>query len=320
MQVSDLDFSQAKVLVVGDVMLDEYVQGSADRISPEAPVPVLDVGTRKSEYRAGGAAGAAAVVASLGGTVTILGLIGNDPEGGHLMRLCGEYGNTDMVVGLEVTTQKIRCVADGQQMLRIDKEQRRGIPEEALSSLVERTSNTIESDEPEVVVISDYGKGAVTKELVDEVMSHGVFVVVDPKPVSHRDWYKGVSVVTPNQNEASGMVGVPKDEVEDWGKVAREISDILETNVLVTLGGDGMVLHMPSVGTYHHQAEVVEVFDVTGAGDSVIGTIAVCLASEQCFTVSCKIANIVAGIAVGHLGNKAVTIGELKAKAGGKAI
>jgi D-beta-D-heptose 7-phosphate kinase/D-beta-D-heptose 1-phosphate adenosyltransferase len=303
-------------VVVGDVMLDRYVWGQAERISPEAPVPVLRILGRSA--RPGGAANAATNIVALGGTAALGGVIGHD-AGGDDLRAAIADAQVD-VSGLVVesgrpTTVKTRYYAQGQQLLRADVEEAVPIPPRCEETLLEFvTGQTVD-----VVVISDYAKGVVSPTLAPAVIGTakraGVPVVVDPKGRGYEK-YGGASLVTPNQRELSDALNcdiATDDEVVDAG---RRLRDFLggETAVLVTRGPAGMTL-VDGAQVVHIATASTAVYDVTGAGDTVLATVALALGAGIDLPIAARLANRAAAIAVARVGAAAVTADELAAVA-----
>ncbi len=299
--------AQARVLVVGDVMLDRYWFSAVERISPEAPVPVALV--QREEDRMGGAANVALNAASLGAQTTLLSVVGSDDAGrrlAHLVTSSPIRSAMRQVVGLK-TTMKLRVVSRQQQLIRMDFE---STPDhEVLLELMERYEQ--ELDLHDVVLLSDYGKGGLAHvaRMLEMARLRGKPVLVDPKG---RDYsrYKGATLITPNRAEFTLATG-------DWHTEAalQQHADALRADlnldaVLVTRAEDGMSLFTKD-GHLHVQAEAKEVFDVSGAGDTVIATLAVMLAAGASLEDAVRTANRAAGIVVGKLGTACVTPAEL---------
>lgn len=303
--------------VVGDVMLDRYVWGAAERISPEAPVPVLRVDERST--CPGGAANAAANMVALGGSVVIAGVVGDDDAGQELTSGLVSLGVD--VAGLVIeagrpTTTKTRYYAQGQQLLRADVERPAAVGGACERSLVDLVS----ARRADVIVISDYAKGVVTETLAKAVIegarARGRPVVVDPKGRSYAK-YAGASVVTPNQGELASAVNFDVATDDDVVDAARRLAEDLggDTAILVTRGAAGMtlvagrdVLHIPTASE--------SVYDVTGAGDTVLATIALAMGAGLDLAFASRLANRAAAIAVSRVGAATVTADELAAAAG----
>jgi D-beta-D-heptose 7-phosphate kinase/D-beta-D-heptose 1-phosphate adenosyltransferase len=299
------------VWVVGDVMLDEYVTGSAERISPEAPVPVLRV--RDTELRLGGAANVARQVAALGGCATLGGIVGADGTGQDFLALCQRSGvdpRAIVVAPTRRTTRKLRALSQGQQLLRLDWEDTTRVGDDVLSQLIDRLES---SPTPDIIVLSDYAKGVVSEPLIKGLTrfakSAGCRLLVDPKRPDFCD-YRGAHIVTPNLAElrqATPRVFDP-ERVTEIASVAQEIAEQHAFEALVVTLGERGILIAPSRGTHEYiSASPRAVFDVTGAGDTAMGVLATALATGASLRDSVLLANVAAGVAVGEVGAAAVT-------------
>lgn len=317
-------FSSATVLIVGDVMLDQFVVGTVSRISPEAPVPVVQY--EKDDYRPGGAANVANNVRALGGNVELVGLTGADSAGQrlrHLMAACG-IGTSGLVVDpSRRTTTKLRVVTTRNlQVARIDYESDHEVEGEAEGLLISEVGRLIER--ANVVLVSDYLKGSITRPVMEKVVaagrSRGIPVLVDPK-VPHLHLYAGVSLVTPNHHEAEIATHLRIRTAEDAVAAAqlfREHAGCFD--VLITRGEHGMCL-LNGPDAVHYAAAAREVADVTGAGDTVISTTALSLAAGSSLKDACGLANQAAGVVVQKFGPATLTQEELLAavaRAGGQ--
>lgn len=309
-------FSKARVLVVGDVMIDHYVWGSVTRISPEAPVPVVSV--TKETMLLGAAANVVNNIHALGGTVGVCGVIGNDDAGQRLARLLRDQGiDTDglMVEDGRPTTIKTRVIAHNQQVVRFDREARNSIERDTHREIYEHVRRRI-VDGLDAIVLSDYCKGVVTKPLVRDIVrlarKSGIIVSVDPK-VNHFGMYSGVTILTPNAKEAS--VGA-KIDIEDEKSLLRAGSSLLRRlkcdAVLITRGEHGMSLFERGGRVTHIPTVAREVYDVTGAGDTVISVLTLAMAAGAPMGDAARISNYAAGIVVGVVGTATVRPGELK--------
>jgi len=295
------------VLVVGDIMLDRYWFGEVSRISPEAPVPVVLISNE--DQRLGGAANVAWNCKELGAGTRLLSVVGRDEPGRALEKLLKKKGvraSLQYDRGLS-TTQKLRVIGRRQQLLRIDFE--RPPSREVLASKLEEFKGALADFD--VVVLSDYGKGGLAHiaEMIRSARRAGKRVLVDPKG---EDWsrYKGASILTPNFAELREVVGSWKDE-KDLRSRAQALREKLGLEaLLLTRGGDGMTL-FSGKRILNVKAEAREVFDVTGAGDTVVATLAVMLAAGASLEAAMRVANRAAGIVVGKLGTAAVTHDEL---------
>ncbi len=295
---------QARVLVLGDVMLDHYMFGQVRRISPEAPVPILE--TTREDYLLGGAANVAFNLISMGVQVSMVSVIGADAAGRRLLQMLEDSGVESGYVEQTTarpTTIKTRLIAGQQQMLRVDREIRTELSTEEMKALEESLETAI--PEHDVVVVSDYGKGLITELMLSCIrricLNQKKPVICDPKVRDFRR-YRQMSCLTPNQAEAELAWGKSLDSLDEVrlaGKTLRE-EYVLET-LLITLGARGMMLFSDKEPV-HIATEAREVFDVTGAGDTVISALAACRALGQNWEFSARVANHAAGIVVGKLG------------------
>jgi len=302
-----------RVLVVGDAMLDEFVWGRVSRISPEAPVPVVQV-TGQS-FHLGGAGNVAANVRSLGGACTLVALVGRDAAGARVRDALEERGVEARLVdaGPRRTTLKTRIVAHGQQVVRADQEDTGDAPRELESQLVAAVRGALAG--AGALVVSDYEKGVVTAGLLRRVLPLArrlrVPVLVDPKP-RHFPLYRGASVVTPNQLETEQVTGLRLAGSAELAAAGRRILAALGCRaVLVTRGEQGMTLFERGRAPRHVEATAREVFDVTGAGDSVIATLALAVAAGAPLADAATLANAAASVVVGKLGTAQATPAEL---------
>ncbi|HVH45905.1 MAG TPA: D-glycero-beta-D-manno-heptose-7-phosphate kinase, partial [Labilithrix sp.] len=309
------DFKGRRIAVVGDLMLDEFVRGDVLRISPEAPVPVLEVKDRTA--MPGGAANAAANVASLGGKVSLVGCVGADVAGETTRRLAFEAGidaSGFVVDASRPTTLKTRIVARNQQVVRIDHETRGSFAPTIAEAVANAVRAALES--ADACIVSDYGKGIVTPELVRVIVeaAAGKPIVVDPK---RRDFgaYRGATLITPNLGELEVAVGRTTTSVDDIVEAAQTLLPQLGGGaILVTRGPGGMSLVEPGKSAVHVPARARAVFDVTGAGDTVVGTLALALAVRLPLAVAIDVASAAAAIAVSKPGTATVSIEELRAE------
>jgi rfaE bifunctional protein kinase chain/domain len=288
----------ARVLVVGDVMLDRYWFGDVSRISPEAPVPVARIG--RMEERAGGAANVARNIVSLGGQATILSVVGDDEAADALERLLEENGvrtSLQRDSGIS-TTIKLRVVARQQQLIRLDFED--APSREILASKLEEYERIV--DEHDVVILSDYGKGGLTHvaRMIAFARKQGKPVLIDPKGDDYSK-YAGATLLTPNRSEFRQVAGSWRDD-EDFVRKAQALRAELQLDaLLVTLSEAGMTLFTDE-GNLHQPTLAREVYDVSGAGDTVIGTLGLTLAAGLPLPQAMSLANAAAGIVVGKLG------------------
>ena len=309
-------FSQARVAVIGDVMLDCYVSGSVNRISPEAPVPVL----RVLEERAvpGGAANVAANLATLGLGVEIVGLAGQDGARDHLVEALRGIGDINcsglLAVAGRRTTKKLRIIGANQQIVRVDHEDVGPCDDAILGRLIKAARDAI--DAAQVVVLSDYNKGACSDTLIRTVIEYasavGKKVLIDPKR-SNLEIYRGASVLTPNRKELTDSTRMPcETDEEAAAAVARAQADC-EADILLTRSEKGMSFFPISGAPVHLATVAQDVFDVSGAGDTVVAVLAASMAVSMPFIDGMRMANHAAGIVVSKLGTASVTRDELAA-------
>ena len=303
------DLSGVRLLIVGDVMLDRYWFGEVSRISPEAPVPVVKV--ERSEERPGGAANVARNAAALGAQVSLLALVGDDEPGESLKRMMVRDGiDASLHVDPAVTTTvKLRVIGRQQQLLRIDFET---IPShEALRAKLSEFEQRLPACD--AVVFSDYGKGGLThiSAMIRLARAAGKTVLVDPKGDDY-SIYAGATIITPNRSEMREVVGRWKDETDLEHKATTLRTQLDLEALLVTRSEEGMTLFRAE-GPVHEKAVAREVFDVSGAGDTVIATLAVMLAHGADWPAAIHVANVAAGVVVGKLGTAVVTRDELAA-------
>ena len=302
------DTSAARVLVVGDVMLDRYWFGDVSRISPEAPVPVVKVD--RSEERPGGAANVARNIAALGAQVALLSVVGTDEAGTTLARLLEESAvDASLHADPQLnTTVKLRVLGRQQQLLRIDFEN--SPAHEVLQAKLTDFEQRITACD--VVILSDYGKGGLThiSEMIRIARAHGKPVLVDPKGDDYAR-YAGANLITPNRAELREVVGRWSDEADLAMRVTRLRTELGLDALLLTRSEEGMTL-FSAEDSVHEAAHAREVYDVSGAGDTVIATLAVMLAAGQSQPDAVRWANRAAGIVVGKLGTATCSLEELK--------
>jgi D-glycero-beta-D-manno-heptose-7-phosphate kinase len=310
-------FSWSGVLVVGDIMADHFIWGRVSRISPEAPVPVVEV--TRDNFMLGGCANVLNNIFAMGGRVYPAGVVGSDETGAKLISEFRSRGvDTDGIVVEEgrPTTLKTRIVAHGQQMVRFDREDRRPVQAKSIRKILSYIRSI--RDDLGALVVSDYSKGVVTRPLLDgirkEIAGRPIFTCVDPK---QKDFalYEGFDIITPNHHEASQAAGEEILNGQDHVRIGMKLLDKFSFRaILITRGEAGMSLFEKD-GRVRHTAfptEAREVFDVTGAGDTVIGVLALCMASGATFQEAAYLANHAAGIVVGKVGTATVTREELK--------
>jgi len=304
------DFSKTKVLVVGDVMLDRYWWGSVDRISPEAPVPIVRLETMS--LVAGGAANVAANLAGLGVTTYLVGVMGNDEESALLNKALEEVGIDEhfvLPVDGRKTTIKTRIVAHSQHVVRIDHETVEPIADDTAGRLMDKIRELL--PKIDAVLLSDYAKGLLTAPLLAGLLSDASAqskpVIVDPKG---RDFskYKGATLVTPNRREAAEAANIDTASQQVVEAAGRKLLDQLGLKaLLITEGENGMTLFESSGTVPHLDSLAHEVFDVTGAGDTVIATLTAGVAAGLDLVKAAKLANAAAGIVVGNIGTTRIT-------------
>ncbi len=306
------DFSHSRLLVAGDVMLDRYWYGPTSRISPEAPVPVVRID--KDETRPGGAANVAVNIAALGATARLLGVVGRDDAADHLRRELSKQG-VELefeVAASDPTITKLRVLSRNQQLIRLDFEQ--PLLREGSFDRAQFLKHYIQAlQQAQVVVLSDYGKGTLADaaELVAAARTAGRTILVDPKG---SDWrpYRGATLITPNLAELESVVGACPDQASIVAKGSRLCDELSLEALLVTRSEHGMTLLVPDHEPLHLPTEAREVFDVTGAGDTVIAALGACLAAGEDFAQAARIANLAAGIVIGKLGTATASPAELR--------
>lgn len=307
-------FNKARVLVIGDLIMDHFIWGKVKRISPEAPVPVVEV--TSEDLMLGGSANVANNISSLGGMAMVAGVVGNDYDGGKLIKSLRSKGlPTSGVItdSRRPTTIKTRIIAHNQQVVRFDREKLDKIGPSTSAKVLNYIKKAVKTID--VVVISDYAKGLITEGLVQETRTlckkYGKPIAVDPK-VEHFGYYAGVSIVTPNNLEASFASGVEITDSKSLHKAGEILFNRLGCDaLLITRGEHGMSLFEPH-SDVHVPTVAQEVYDVSGAGDTVIGVLALALAAGANFREAAVLANFAAGVVVGKIGTATVTKAELK--------
>ena len=308
MQLNSKSFSTVKTLVVGDVMLDRYWFGSVDRISPEAPVPVLAVSSEES--RAGGAANVAHNLLALGAQSHLLSVVGDDDAGREIKSIINQYGaKTSLIIDSSIKTiVKLRMVAQNQQLLRADFEEKPS--EEVLSQCLRDFQQAL--DDTDVVILSDYGKGGLTHvaDMIELARAKNVPVIVDPKGDDYSR-YKNASLITPNMKEFEAVAGKSSSEADFQSKAHQLREDLNLDSLLVTRSEKGMSLFNKNGDQVDSPATALEVYDVSGAGDTVISLMALASVSDFTDQQRLELANAVAGIVVGKLGTAVASIDEV---------
>lgn len=307
-------FSRARVLVIGDLIMDHFIWGRVRRISPEAPVPVVEV--EREDLMLGGSANVANNIHSLGSDPLLTGVVGRDNDGHNFIKELTTRGiNPEGIVtdNQRPTTIKTRVIAHNQQVVRFDREDQGCIRAATAAKVLGYVKKAIKASD--VVVISDYAKGLITEDLINETKDicakYERPMAVDPK-VEHFDYYKGAAIVTPNNVEASIASGIEIEDEQTLKKAGRLLYDRLGSEaLLITRGEHGMSLFEKGTDT-HIPTVAKEVFDVSGAGDTVIGVLALSLAAGAGFKEAAVLANLAAGVVVGKVGTATLTRVELK--------
>lgn len=297
-----------RILVIGDLILDHYIWGKVTRISPEAPVPVVEVSRESSLL--GGAANVARNIVSLGGKAAVVGIVGHDRAGELLVSMLEAEGISagGIFEAGRPTIIKTRVIAHNQQVVRFDREDSAYISGGMLKGMTDYIASIL--DGFDAVIISDYKKGMVSRRLVEFIVRHAkkrhLFIAVDPK-VGHFDFYQGVSLITPNMAEASRGSGVEINDDSSLQKAGRKLlRDLRLSAVLVTRGEDGMSLFMKD-SAVHIPTVAQKVYDVTGAGDTVIAAFTLAHAAGASMEEAAELSNHAAGIVVGEVGTAIAT-------------
>ncbi len=310
-------FNKARVLVVGDLILDEFIWGTVSRISPEAPVPVVWVD--RENFMPGGASNVANNIRALGGEVSLAGVVGDDPKGEVLQGLLRKRGiQCDGIFADKhrPTTQKTRVIAHHQQVVRIDREVVKPVAEETLKAIVRHVAERIKSID--ALIIEDYGKGVIVPALLREIVrvarKHKKIITVDPKE-THFSYYRGVTTLTPNHHEAAAMVGFKIKDDASLERAGRKMIQKLRCETaLITLGENGMAIFQDGKKMIKIPTIAQEVFDVSGAGDTVISTYTLARAAGANAVEAAHISNCAAGIVVGKVGVAVTSREELIAR------
>lgn len=308
-------FPDSRILIIGDIIMDRYIWGEVSRISPEAPVPVVDV--RHETRMLGGASNVFKNIASLKGNAYLCGIVGDDDNGRYIIDIVKEMGfDTDGIIVEEgrPTTIKTRVIAHSQQVVRLDRESRIKINEDSEKQIIEFVKS--HKNRVNSIIIADYGKGVITESLMNKVKEvitdSEIKLLIDPK-VGNFHCYRDAYIITPNHHEAGTYC---QREIEDQNTLIYAGEKLKErlncTNVLITQGKDGMTLFQSNGDIYHIPTVAKKVFDVTGAGDTVIGTLCLGLSTGMDLVESAILSNIAAGIVVGEVGTSCAKVEDLK--------
>ena len=307
-------FADCRVLVVGDLMIDEYVWGEVDRISPEAPVPIVSV--IREDLTLGGAGNVVNNLRALGGQVAVAGVVGTADDGNRMIEMFTRLAADCRGVVQEAerpTTRKTRIIASSQHVLRVDRETKRDISAASFDGLVAFIEATLPNID--IVLVSDYNKGLVTQSLMTRITAaahtHGKYVIVDPKGLDYTR-YRGATLLTPNRKEASLASGIDITDDASLEKAAARIMAAADLEkLLITLGKNGMALFEAGRPIYRIATRARQVYDVSGAGDTVLSVLGLALGLGASFQEGIKMANAAAGVVVGKVGTAPISIAEL---------
>jgi D-glycero-beta-D-manno-heptose-7-phosphate kinase len=303
-------FKNKKVLVLGDVGVDEYIMGSVKRISPEAPVPVLDV--QEEDKRLGLAANVAQNVKSLGGEPILVSVVGSDAGADILNQLLSKAGvKSDYLIvdSTRPTTRKTRVMTGHHHLVRVDHEVRKNLSLETENILIQKLESII--DQVDCIVLEDYAKGIFSNSMVEKIValskSHKKYLMVDPHQTKFAEFYKGVDLIKPNYNEALALTQIHEEDIENSAErvlvVGRQLQKMTgASDVVLTQGKDGMAIFSKNEQVIQVPTFAKKVFDVTGAGDTVIAALALGVSSGMSLAQSCVLANYAAGIVVAKIG------------------
>jgi rfaE bifunctional protein kinase chain/domain len=309
------DFATSRILVVGDIMLDQFIWGKVSRISPEAPVPVVEVDHETRML--GGAANVVSNIVASGGRVLLCGVVGDDRTGKEIiakLEELGVRGNGIVVENDRPTTIKTRIIAHAQQVVRYDKEKTSTLKSETIRHIVKFIEE--EMGDLSAIIVSDYGKGVVSPELMDGIRTvisgHNVPVTVDPN-VRNFPLYKGVTIITPNHSEAGQIANMEIGDERLLVEIGKKLlSDQNCKALLITRGADGMTLFEKDGRITHIKSVAKRVYDVTGAGDTVIAILTLGITAGLDLRASAHLSNLAAGLVVGEVGTSAVKIDDLR--------
>jgi len=309
------NFGKSMILVIGDIMLDRFIWGNVSRISPEAPVPVVEV--ERETIMLGGAANVVNNLVSLGGNVMMCGIVGDDSTGEQIISKLNELDVDTTGIAIEhdrPTSVKTRIIAHAQQVVRYDRETRDSLNPETTKSILDFIHD--QRDKLAAIIVSDYGKGVVTRELMEgvkELMSaRDLPLAVDPN-VKNFPLYEGVTIITPNHSEAQEVAGIDIVDEESLRRVGEKLLQSFRCRaLLITRGKDGMTLFEEEGRVTHIKSIARKVYDVTGAGDTVIATLTLGIAGGLDMKSAAYLSNLAAGIVVGEIGTSTVKIDNLK--------
>lgn len=309
------NFKNARLLVIGDVMLDRYWWGSVTRISPEAPVPIVKL--ERETYKPGGAANVAANAVALGASVGLVGIVGKDRDSETLGDALAAFQlDRSLLVPSESrrTIVKTRIVAHGQHVARLDNEDVSDLGNSETDAVLSAIRDLV--PDQDLIIISDYGKGLISdgiaREIIGIARSESVPVLADPKG-KHFEKYAGATVLTPNRREAAEACKIEESDPKLVEKAGEQLlRDLDLANVLITESENGMTLFEKGAASTHFDAAAQEVFDVTGAGDTVIACLGVAVAAGMPIVEAARLANVAAGLSVQHVGTAAVSADELR--------
>lgn len=323
-------FKNRKIAVIGDLILDKYIYGEVERISPEAPVPIVRV--LREKYVPGGAANVAANISTLGGNPFLFGIVGNDQFKDILLQKTEEMNIPTSGIFTDnnkTTIRKTRVIGLNQQLLRIDYENTDYIETHQEEKFITKLKDI---NDLSAIIVSDYAKGTITKQLISQLIrfskENDISLIIDPKP-KHKDWYAGATLITPNKKEAQTMSGIIIESEEDLTRAGEILVNKFDSNVIITAGADGMYVfeegkrdrvkgvREKETSTQHllvsHIHTVAkEVYDVSGAGDTVIATLALALSCGATLNEAAILANHAAGIKVGKIGTAPIFLEELE--------
>ena len=309
------NFGKSMILVVGDIMLDRFIWGHVSRISPEAPVPVVEV--ERETAMLGGATNVANNLVSLGGNVMMCGVVGDDPTGKEVISRLNELNVDTTGIAIELdrpTSVKTRIIAHDQQVVRYDRENKILLKTKTTKSILDFIHE--KKGDLTALIVSDYGKGVISRQLMDDLKSitseYNFPVTVDPN-VKNFPLYKDVTVITPNHNQAGEIAGLEIINDKDLKKVGRKLLNNKKCKaLLITRGKDGMTLFEEEGRVTHIKSVAREVYDVTGAGDTVIATLTLGIAAGLDMKSAAYLSNLAAGIVVGEVGTSTAKINNLK--------